>query len=218
MTLQQSSMSNKELESFFQLFVANIATPDIKAPSSHIHTLSTPNVKPLPIASGNTSNTGSTGVNNGINMAGPSNYKELKFSQLQSVCLENLLKKEVTKDEFLSKKRPAASEPFTFPSKENQSPVPSDSHHDPSTSSDSDGGNSNCHGEKNPSAKKKRGRKCIDKTEFVCHGCKTKKTPEWRKGPDGRNTLCNACGIRWSKKLRQAQPALNKMKIATLLN
>jgi len=36
-----------------------------------------------------------------------------------------------------------------------------------------------------------------------CQSCGTKNTPEWRKGPNGRNTLCNACGIRYSKEKRQ---------------
>ncbi len=25
-------------------------------------------------------------------------------------------------------------------------------------------------------------------------------SPEWRKGPSGPKTLCNACGLRWAKK------------------
>jgi len=36
-----------------------------------------------------------------------------------------------------------------------------------------------------------------------CQQCGTKNTPEWRKGPNGRNTLCNACGIKYSKEKRQ---------------
>ncbi|KAK3309526.1 uncharacterized protein B0T15DRAFT_5310 [Chaetomium strumarium] len=33
------------------------------------------------------------------------------------------------------------------------------------------------------------------------HLCKTcAESPEWRKGPDGPKTLCNACGLRWAKK------------------
>ncbi|KAG8383907.1 hypothetical protein BUALT_Bualt04G0062900 [Buddleja alternifolia] len=30
-----------------------------------------------------------------------------------------------------------------------------------------------------------------------CSHCESDKTPQWRKGPDGRNTLCNACGVRY---------------------
>ncbi|KAI8068658.1 hypothetical protein BC940DRAFT_32963 [Gongronella butleri] len=29
-----------------------------------------------------------------------------------------------------------------------------------------------------------------------CHSCHTSETPEWRRGPDGARTLCNACGLR----------------------
>lgn len=29
-----------------------------------------------------------------------------------------------------------------------------------------------------------------------CHSCQTTETPEWRRGPDGARTLCNACGLR----------------------
>jgi hypothetical protein len=35
--------------------------------------------------------------------------------------------------------------------------------------------------------------------EFVCSICKTRQTPMWRKGPAGKNTLCNRCGIKWSR-------------------
>ncbi|ORZ38026.1 hypothetical protein BCR44DRAFT_1384694, partial [Catenaria anguillulae PL171] len=30
-----------------------------------------------------------------------------------------------------------------------------------------------------------------------CHSCSATETPEWRRGPDGRATLCNACGLHW---------------------
>jgi len=31
-----------------------------------------------------------------------------------------------------------------------------------------------------------------------CHSCNIRETPEWRRGPDGARTLCNACGLRKS--------------------
>ncbi|WJX56363.1 hypothetical protein P8452_42027 [Trifolium repens] len=31
----------------------------------------------------------------------------------------------------------------------------------------------------------------------ICSHCKTKDTTQWRFGPLGRNTLCNACGLRY---------------------
>ncbi|KAK6539288.1 blue light receptor [Orbilia ellipsospora] len=36
--------------------------------------------------------------------------------------------------------------------------------------------------------------------EYVCTDCGTLDSPEWRKGPTGPKTLCNACGLRWAKK------------------
>ncbi|XP_078439472.1 GATA transcription factor 4-like [Wolffia australiana] len=32
-----------------------------------------------------------------------------------------------------------------------------------------------------------------------CLHCKTTRTPQWRYGPMGRNTLCNACGLMYRK-------------------
>ena len=32
-----------------------------------------------------------------------------------------------------------------------------------------------------------------------CHSCNIRETPEWRRGPDGARTLCNACGLRESQ-------------------
>lgn len=31
-------------------------------------------------------------------------------------------------------------------------------------------------------------------------------SPEWRKGPSGPKTLCNACGLRWAKKEKKKTP------------
>ncbi|KAJ3074825.1 hypothetical protein HDU98_010094 [Podochytrium sp. JEL0797] len=36
----------------------------------------------------------------------------------------------------------------------------------------------------------------------VCHFCKSNKTGQWRRGPGGMRTLCNACGINWCRKVR----------------
>ena len=36
--------------------------------------------------------------------------------------------------------------------------------------------------------------------EYVCTDCGTRESPEWRKGPSGPKTLCNACGLRWAKR------------------
>jgi hypothetical protein len=33
----------------------------------------------------------------------------------------------------------------------------------------------------------------------VCFDCNTRKSPLWRMGPLGANTLCNACGLRYKR-------------------
>jgi hypothetical protein len=33
--------------------------------------------------------------------------------------------------------------------------------------------------------------------EFLCKECGTTDSPEWRKGPCGSKTLCNACGCEY---------------------
>ncbi|KAI8913110.1 hypothetical protein DFJ77DRAFT_466811 [Powellomyces hirtus] len=33
----------------------------------------------------------------------------------------------------------------------------------------------------------------------LCESCLTTESPEWRKGPSGLKTLCNACGLRYSR-------------------
>lgn len=55
-----------------------------------------------------------------------------------------------------------------------------------------------------------------------CSNCNTKKTPMWRNGPDGRRTLCNACGVRYQRgkldlqKKTQASPVSpNKAEFAS---
>ena len=38
------------------------------------------------------------------------------------------------------------------------------------------------------------------RTDVRCEFCGRTESPEWRRGPSGVNTLCNACGIKYSKK------------------
>lgn len=40
--------------------------------------------------------------------------------------------------------------------------------------------------------------------DFWCRQCGAKKTPQWREGPDGPRSLCNACGLKF-RKIRQVQ-------------
>ncbi|KAF1350686.1 hypothetical protein BDV97DRAFT_376385 [Delphinella strobiligena] len=51
-----------------------------------------------------------------------------------------------------------------------------------------------------PEAKKRRGRAA---PPGRCHSCQRAETPEWRRGPDGARTLCNACGLHYAKLTRK---------------
>ncbi|KAF2005599.1 hypothetical protein P154DRAFT_570892 [Amniculicola lignicola CBS 123094] len=51
-----------------------------------------------------------------------------------------------------------------------------------------------------PDLKKRRGRAA---PPGRCHSCNRAETPEWRRGPDGARTLCNACGLHYAKLTRK---------------
>lgn len=51
-----------------------------------------------------------------------------------------------------------------------------------------------------PDAKKRRGKAA---PPGRCHSCNRAETPEWRRGPDGARTLCNACGLHYAKLTRK---------------
>ncbi|KAJ3130826.1 hypothetical protein HK100_007398, partial [Physocladia obscura] len=40
-----------------------------------------------------------------------------------------------------------------------------------------------------------------------CENCQKTETSMWRRGPSGLGTLCNGCGVKWSKNERQKQAA-----------
>jgi len=46
--------------------------------------------------------------------------------------------------------------------------------------------------------------------EKACESCGTSSTPEWRKGPKGPKTLCNACGLHFAKLTRQKKGLQSK--------
>eukprot|EP01089_Gocevia_fonbrunei_P011625 TRINITY_DN251_c0_g1_i4.p1 TRINITY_DN251_c0_g1~~TRINITY_DN251_c0_g1_i4.p1 ORF type:complete len:146 (-),score=16.35 TRINITY_DN251_c0_g1_i4:33-470(-) len=50
---------------------------------------------------------------------------------------------------------------------------------------------------------RKRGRKPIDRQNLICDHCETRVTPEWRRGPTGKHSLCNACGLKYAKILKR---------------
>ncbi|KAL4809957.1 hypothetical protein BDV18DRAFT_51054 [Aspergillus unguis] len=51
-----------------------------------------------------------------------------------------------------------------------------------------------------PDSKKRRGKAA---PPGRCHSCNRAETPEWRRGPDGARTLCNACGLHYAKLTRK---------------
>lgn len=64
---------------------------------------------------------------------------------------------------------------------------------------------------------KKRGRKAST-SKRVCNICNVTETPEWRKGPDGKSILCNACGLKFSKKRREKKKGLSKASIQLIID
>jgi len=51
--------------------------------------------------------------------------------------------------------------------------------------------------------RKKKLKKSNSLEQYVCVTCGRTDSPEWRKGPSGPKTLCNACGLRWAKQMRK---------------
>lgn len=48
--------------------------------------------------------------------------------------------------------------------------------------------------------------------EKRCTSCGTSNSPEWRKGPTGQKTLCNACGLRFSRSVSRQQKKEGKAR------
>jgi hypothetical protein len=44
---------------------------------------------------------------------------------------------------------------------------------------------------------KPKQQKSVPKEERFCEYCHTNQTPMWRRGPSGKATLCNKCGVKW---------------------
>ena len=47
--------------------------------------------------------------------------------------------------------------------------------------------------------KQKTQKTTAEKTNLYCQLCGKTETPQWRTGPDGPNTYCNSCGIRYKR-------------------
>ncbi|OQV00832.1 PA domain-containing protein [Cladophialophora immunda] len=64
----------------------------------------------------------------------------------------------------------------------------------------------------------KKHKKVKSAEEYVCTDCGTLDSPEWRRGPNGPKTLCNACGLRWAKKEKKKQAATDGMSSTAVGN
>lgn len=53
-------------------------------------------------------------------------------------------------------------------------------------------------------SKRKKKKPKPEEGDYVCTDCGRVDSPEWRKGPLGPKTLCNACGLRWAKKIKRS--------------
>ncbi|KXN86940.1 hypothetical protein AN958_09535 [Leucoagaricus sp. SymC.cos] len=60
-------------------------------------------------------------------------------------------------------------------------------------------------------SRKKKLKKSHGTEQYVCRKCGRTDSPEWRKGPDGPKTLCNACGLRWAKQMRKFDEPAEEM-------
>ncbi|KAJ1921811.1 hypothetical protein IWQ60_006690 [Tieghemiomyces parasiticus] len=58
---------------------------------------------------------------------------------------------------------------------------------------------------------RKRNRKANTAAPGKCHSCEISVTPEWRRGPDGARTLCNACGLHYAKLTKKRQTEYAEM-------
>lgn len=62
----------------------------------------------------------------------------------------------------------------------------------------------------------KKSKKVKSADEYVCTDCGTLDSPEWRKGPNGPKTLCNACGLRWAKKEKKRSGDAGAENVGTM--
>jgi len=53
-------------------------------------------------------------------------------------------------------------------------------------------------------------RRKVSRRNLVCMVCGVTDTPEWRRGPNGDHTLCNACGLHYAKSLKKDREARQK--------
>ncbi|GAA5904428.1 hypothetical protein JCM5296_003195 [Sporobolomyces johnsonii] len=59
------------------------------------------------------------------------------------------------------------------------------------------------------------GSKASSSVNRSCQNCGRTDSPEWRSGPTGIKTLCNACGLRWAKLQKQSATATNGSPVSS---
>eukprot|EP01119_Soliformovum_irregulare_P011642 TRINITY_DN293_c3_g1_i2.p1 TRINITY_DN293_c3_g1~~TRINITY_DN293_c3_g1_i2.p1 ORF type:complete len:454 (-),score=62.25 TRINITY_DN293_c3_g1_i2:58-1419(-) len=73
-----------------------------------------------------------------------------------------------------------------------------------------------------PKQREQRRRRTVyaSRRNLHCHMCGVTETPEWRRGPAGDHTLCNACGLHYAKSLKKQKKEREgrKHSIEMLLN
>jgi len=60
--------------------------------------------------------------------------------------------------------------------------------------------------------RKQRAKDDPNSTLNYCRSCGQTKTSEWRRGPDGYKSLCNACGIHYAKVVKKEEEDLHSYK------
>jgi hypothetical protein len=75
-------------------------------------------------------------------------------------------------------------------------------------------------GELTPTVQRRRRTIYTSRRNLHCHMCGVTETPEWRRGPAGDHTLCNACGLHYAKSLKKQRKERDSRKhsIDMLLN
>lgn len=53
--------------------------------------------------------------------------------------------------------------------------------------------------------KKRKRRRAAGHLQRDCANCHTRVTPEWRRGPSGHRDLCNSCGLRYAKQIKNGR-------------
>jgi len=64
--------------------------------------------------------------------------------------------------------------------------------------------------DRKPKRQRRRKNVYTARRNLHCHACGVTETPEWRRGPDGDHTLCNACGLHYAKALKKEKEEREK--------